>query len=106
MKTVYTCFCTDVIHEGHLNIIEQAHKLGKVVVGALSDQALVRYNKFPTVSLEDRIKLYGSIDGVEQVIVQNDMNYGDVIPVLKPDYVIHGDNWKEEIGRASCRERV
>ena len=68
MKTVYTCFCTDVIHEGHLNIIEQAHKLGKVVVGALSDQALVRYNKFPTVSLEDRIKLYGSIDGVEQVI--------------------------------------
>ncbi len=105
MKTVYTCFCTDVIHEGHLNIIEQAHKLGKVVVGALSDQALVRYNKFPTVSLEDRIKLYGSIDGVEQVIVQNDMNYGDVIPVLKPDYVIHGDNWKEG-PEASIRESV
>ena len=40
MKTVYTCFCTDVIHEGHLNIIEAAHKLGKVIVGALSDKAL------------------------------------------------------------------
>ena len=77
MKTVYTCFCTDVIHDGHLNIIENAHKRGKVIVGCLSDKALIRYNKFPTISQEERIKLYRSIDGVE-----------------------------EEIGRASCRERV
>ena len=53
MKTVYTCFCTDVIHEGHLNIIEAAHKLGKVIVGALSDKALIRYNKFPTISQQE-----------------------------------------------------
>ena len=46
MKTVYTCFCTDVIHDGHLNIIENAHKRGKVIVGCLSDKALIRYNKF------------------------------------------------------------
>ena len=60
MKTVYTCFCTDVIHEGHLNIIENAHKYGKVVIGALSDEALIRYNRFPTISLEERISLYKS----------------------------------------------
>ena len=95
MKTVYTCFCTDVIHEGHLNIIEQAHKYGKVVVGALTDEALIRYNRFPTVSLEDRIKLYKSLDGVEEVVVQEDMLYDGIIKKLKPDYVIHGDNWKE-----------
>lgn len=95
MKTVYTCFCTDVIHEGHLNIIEQAHKYGKVVVGALTDEALIRYNRFPTISLDERIKLYKSLDGVEEVVVQDDMLYNDIIKKLRPDYVIHGDNWKE-----------
>ena len=95
MKTVYTCFCTDVIHEGHINIIRQARKYGSVIVGALSDKALIRYNKFPTVSAEERIKLYQSIDGVERVIVQDSIMYDEVIAQLKPDYVIHGDNWKD-----------
>lgn len=95
MKTVYTCFCTDVIHEGHLNIIEEAHKRGKVIVGALSDRTLIRYNKFNTLSQAERIKLYESIDGVEEVVVQEDMLYDDVIERLHPDFVVHGDNWKE-----------
>lgn len=94
MKTVYTCFCTDVIHDGHLNIIEEAHKRGKVIVGALSDQALIRYNKFPTINQDERLKLYKSLDGVEEVVLQDDAMYDDIIPVLKPDYVLHGDNWK------------
>lgn len=105
MKTVYTCFCTDVIHEGHLNIIDQAHKYGKVVVGALSDDALIRYNKFPTISLENRVKLYESLDGVDKVVVQDSVMYDDVIRELQPDYVIHGDNWKEG-PEASIRENV
>lgn len=95
MKTVYTCFCTDVIHEGHLNIIEEAHKRGKVIVGCLSDEVLIHYNKFPTISQEERIKLYRSIDGVEEVVIQNEMMYDDVITLIQPDYVVHGDNWKE-----------
>ena len=77
MKTVYTCFCTDVIHDGHLNIINEAKKYGSVVIG----------------SLEERIALYESLDGVDKVVVQNSMMYDDVIPELKPDYVVHGDNW-------------
>ena len=93
MKTVYTCFCTDVIHDGHLNIINEAKKYGNVVIGALSDKALIRYNKFPTISLEERIALYESLDGVDKVVVQNSMMYSDVIPELKPDCVVHGDNW-------------
>lgn len=95
MKTVYTCFCTDVIHDGHLNIINEARKYGSVIVGALSDSALIRYNKFPTVPLEERIKLYKSIDGVEKVVVQNSMTYDDVIGEFHPDYVMHGDNWSK-----------
>ena len=95
MKTVYTCFSTDVIHEGHLNIINEALKYGRVVVGCLSDKASIRYNRFPTVHENERMELYKTIEGVDSVILQNEMLYDDVIEYLKPDYVIHGDNWKK-----------
>lgn len=95
MKTIYTCFCSDTIHEGHLNIIAEALKYGKVIVGALTDEALVRYNQvFPTITLEERINLYKSIEGVSEVVIQDDMMYDKIIAEIKPDYVIHGDNWK------------
>lgn len=105
MKTIYTCFCTDIIHEGHQNIIQNAGKYGKVVVGALSDKALIRYNKFPTKTLEERIRLYSSLEGVDEVIVQDSMMYDDIIPKIKPDYVMHGDNWREG-AEAAIREHV
>ena len=95
MKTAYTCFCTDVIHEGHLNIISHAKEYGRVIVGCLSDKALIRYNRFPTVSQEERVRLYRSLEGVEEVVIQDDMLYDDVITLIKPDFIIHGDNWKE-----------
>ena len=95
MKTIYTCFCTDVIHEGHLNIIKQAGQYGRVVVGALSDEALIRFNKFPTKSLEQRIAMYQQLEGVAQVVVQHSVMYEDIFETIKPDYVIHGDNWRE-----------
>jgi len=105
MKTVYTCFCTDIIHDGHLNIIEEAHKRGKVIVGCLSDEALIRYNKFPTIGQDERIKLYRGLDGVEDVVLQNDMLYDDVITLIQPDYVLHGDNWLKDPER-TIRDHV
>ncbi len=93
MKTVYTCFSTDIVHEGHLNIIHEAMKYGRVVVGCLSDKASIRYNLFPTKTQNQRMDLYKTIEGVDAVIMQNDMLYDDVIEYLQPDYVIHGDNW-------------
>ena len=105
MKTVYTCFSTDVIHEGHLNIIKEAQKYGRVVVGCLSDKASIRYNRFPTVPENGRMELYKNIEGIDSVILQNDMLYDDVIEYLKPDYVIHGDNWKEG-AEAAIRSHV
>ena len=93
VKKVYTCFCTAVIHKGHLNIINEARKLGEVTVGVLSDEAMIRYNRFPTCSFEERIEAAKALDGVSRVIIQKDMKYDDVIRELRPDYVIHGDNW-------------
>lgn len=95
MKTVYTCFCTDIIHEGHRNIINQAKKYGRVVVGVLSDRAMIRYRRFPTVSFEVRMEMAKSVDGVDEVIVQDEVMYDEIVSRLRPDYVVHGDNWRE-----------
>ncbi|MBR7186607.1 MAG: phosphoenolpyruvate mutase [Clostridia bacterium] len=94
MKTVYTCFCTSVIHEGHLNIIREARKYGEVTVGVLSDEAMVRFNRFPSVSFEERLRMVREIEGVSRVVVQEEVMYDKMIETLRPDYVIHGDNWK------------
>ena len=94
MKTVYTCFTTDVIHEGHMNIINTAKQYGKVVVGVLSDEAMVMFDRFPTISFEERMELIKSVPGVDEVIKQDTAMYDEVIKQLHPDYVIHGDNWK------------
>lgn len=94
MKKAYICFCTDVIHDGHLNMVAEAKKRGRVFVGCLSDKTILRYNKIiPTISQNDRIRLYKSIDGVDEVVVQDDMFYDDVITLIQPDYILHGDNW-------------
>jgi phosphoenolpyruvate phosphomutase len=95
MKTVYTCFSTDVIHEGHLNIIAEAKKYGKLIVGVLSDKAKVRYDRFPAISLEERFEMVKNTAGVDEAIVQDSVLYDEVLELIKPDYVIHGNNWNE-----------
>lgn len=93
MKRVYTCFCTDVIHNGHMNILRHAAKYGEVTVGVLSDRAALKYNRFPAVSFEERIELVKHLPEVSHVIVQDEIMYDKVIAELRPDYVVHGDNW-------------
>ena len=93
MKTVYACFTTDVIHEGHLNIINTAKRYGEIIVGVLSDEAMVKFDRFPTVSFEERMNLVRGIDGVSKVIRQDTIMYDAVIAEYHPDFVIHGDNW-------------
>lgn len=92
-KKVYTCFCTAVIHKGHLNIINEGRKLGEVTVGVLSDEAMIRYNRFPTCTFDERLAAAKALDGVSRVVVQKDMMYDEVIAEIRPDYVIHGNNW-------------
>ncbi|MCI8581813.1 MAG: phosphoenolpyruvate mutase [Dorea sp.] len=93
MKKIYTCFCTDIIHEGHKNIINEARKYGEVIVGVLCDYQMIRYNRFPAISFEERIRMMEELEGVSRVVVQNKIMYDDILEELRPDYVIHGDNW-------------
>lgn len=96
MKKIYTCFCTDVIHEGHLNIINEAAKYGQVIVGVLSDKAVIKYLRFFTIDMKERIKMIENLPNVSKVVVQNDIFYDEIFAEIKPDFIIHGDNWKSE----------
>ena len=93
MKTVYACFTTDVIHAGHLNIIREAQKYGRLIAGVMSDAALVKFDRFPTISQDERMALLKAQEGVSEVVLQDAVMYDRIIEQIKPDYVIHGDNW-------------
>lgn len=95
MKKVYACFCTDVIHEGHINILKKAKQYGEVIAGVLADEAMVRFNRFPTVPIEQRIRLVEETGLADRVIVQKEIMYDGIFEEIQPDYVIHGDNWRE-----------
>ena len=95
MKTVYMLFATDVIHEGHINVVKEAKKYGKVIGGVLCDAAMIRFNRFPTVSFDERVRMVKDIPEVDEVIVQKETLYENTLRKIKPDYVIHGDNWCE-----------
>lgn len=104
-KIAYTCFATDIIHEGHMNIIRHAKKYGKLVVGVLCDSEMVRYNRFPVNTQEDRVNLVKSIEEVDEVIIQNKIMYDEVFELLHPDYIVHGDLWDAR-GMKSIRENI
>lgn len=105
MKKVYTCFCTDVIHEGHLNILNKAKEYGEVYVGVLTDAAMVGFNRFPTIPLAQRMEIVRKTGLVKEVMLQEEIMYDKVIEELRPDYVVHGDNWSEG-PEAVIRENV
>lgn len=105
MKTVYTCFTTDVLHEGHMNIIKEAKKYGKLIAGVMSDEAMVKFDRFPTLSFEERKQLFMNIEEIDEVVDQKSVSYRENLLKYRPDYVVHGDNWKDN-EQKSVREEV
>ena len=94
MKSVFACFSTDVIHEGHLHIIQEAQAYGELTIGVLTDEALIKFDRFPTITFDERFQMMQKLDGVAHVVAQSTVSYTENLQKLKPDYVIHGDNWK------------
>tara|TARA_Y100000310_G_scaffold134075_1_gene133095 strand:+ start:3289 stop:4572 length:1284 start_codon:yes stop_codon:yes gene_type:complete len=94
MKIVYIAMCADLIHHGHLNIINNAKKYGKVIVGLLTDSAISSYKRLPALNYEQRKIVVENIKGVDKVIPQNTLDYIPNIEKIKPDFVVHGDDWK------------
>lgn len=96
-RTVYMSFSTDMVHSGHIAIIRKAQRLGKLIVGVLSDEAVVSYKRFPLVPFEERKALFENIAGVCRVIEQKTLSYRDTLREIRPAYVVHGDDWKEGV---------
>lgn len=94
-KSVYMCFSADMIHTGHINIINKAAQLGELTVGVLSDEVVASFKRFPLLPEDERVNLFKSIKGVAKVVKQKTLSYKDILNELKPDIVVHGDDWKE-----------
>ena len=92
-RTVYMCFSSDLIHGGHIAIIKKAQRLGKLIIGVLSDEAVVSYKRLPLVPAPERKRLFENIAGVWRVVDQRTLSYRENLETLRPDIVVHGDDW-------------
>ncbi|HBR31104.1 MAG TPA: phosphoenolpyruvate mutase, partial [Clostridiales bacterium] len=89
------CFSTDMIHSGHIAIIKKAAKLSKLTIGVLSDEAVASFKRYPLLPFEERKTLVENINGVNAVIEQKQLSYAENLRLLKPEYIVHGDDWRE-----------
>ena len=95
----------DLIHQGHLNIISEGLKLGKVIIGLLTDEAISGYKRLPLIAFNERKLIVENLKGVEKVVPQNSLDYVPNLRDLKPDFVVHGDDWKTGVQK-EVRQRV
>ena len=105
MKTVYVGMSADLIHPGHMNILEEASKYGQVTVGLLTDKAIASYKRLPALTYEQRKKIIENIKHVYNVIPQDTLDYTDNLKWIQPDYVVHGDDWKNGVQKET-RQKV
>ncbi len=92
-RTVYMTFSTDIIHGGHIAIIKKAQRLGKLIIGVLSDEAVAGYKRYPLVPASERKVMFENIAGVYKVVDQKTLSYKENLEQYKPDIVVHGDDW-------------
>jgi len=106
MKKVYVAMSADIIHPGHLNIIEQAAKYGEVHVGILADQAIASYKRLPYLDYGQRSLIVKALKNVSEVVPQETLDYRPNLRMLKPDFVVHGDDWKEGVQRETRQQVI
>ncbi len=104
-KKVYIAMSADLVHQGHVNIIAEGHKLGKVIIGLLTDEAIASYKRLPLIAFNERKIIVENLKGVDKVVPQTTLDYVPNLKELKPDYVVHGDDWKTGVQK-EVRQRV
>ena len=111
MVKIYIGMSADLLHPGHLNIINEGRKLlekcggGELIIGLLTDKAIASYKRLPYMSWEQRKVVVENVKGVTQVVAQETLDYVPNLLKIKPDYVLHGDDWKTGI-QAKTRQRI
>ena len=104
-KKVYIGMSADLIHQGHLNVIAEGCKLGQVIIGLLTDEAIASYKRLPLIAFNERKLIVENLKRVEKVVPQTSLDYVSNLKAIKPDYVVHGDDWKTGIQK-EIRQRV
>lgn len=104
-KKVYIGMSADLVHPGHMNILKVAAKLGEVTVGLLTDKAIASYKRLPYMTYEQRKEVIENIKGVKEVIPQETLDYRPNLELVKPDIVVHGDDWKNGV-QSKTRQQV
>ena len=104
-KSVYVGFAADILHKGHINVLKTASKLGEVTVGLLTDSAISSYKKFPLLDYKQREIVLKNIKHVKKVVKQDSLDYRKNLLRFKPDFVVHGDDWKDGIQK-KVRQQV
>ena len=92
-RTVYMCFSADMLHGGHIAILQKARRLGRLIIGVLSDEAVASYKRFPLVPASERMALFSQVAGVWKVVEQKTLSYRENLEKYRPDIVVHGDDW-------------
>ena len=95
MPSVYIGMTIDILHHGHINIIEHARQYGDVMIGLLTDAAVANHKRLPYLNYEQRKKVIENIRGVTSVVPQDEWDYGPNLRRYRPDFMVHGDDWLE-----------
>lgn len=102
MPIAYIGMTVDILHHGHINVIEQARKHGDVLVGLLTDAAIADHKRLPYLNYEQRKKIVENIRGVVRVVPQEDWSYAPNLRRYRPDFMVHGDQWQDPTNRAKA----
>ena len=105
MLKVYVGMSADFLHHGHINLINEAAKLGELTVGLLTDKAVASYKRLPYLTYGERKAVVEALKGVKKVIPQETLDYRPNLERLKPDIVVHGDDWKNGV-QSVVRQQV
>jgi len=105
-KTIYVPLAVDILHSAHINVLKIAKKYGKVIVGLLTDSAIAEYKKFPLIAYEERYKTLEGIKYVDQIVEQKNWDYSINVKKYKPNFFIHGDDWKTGIQKKQRKKVI
>lgn len=104
-KKVYVGMSADIVHLGHINLLNEAAKLGEVTVGLLTDEAIASYKRLPHMTYDERKAVIESLQQVAHVVPQTTLDYVENLQAIKPDIVVHGDDWRDGV-QQTTRQRV
>ena len=105
-KKVYVGLAVDIIHEGHINILKTAYGYGDVIVGLLTDEAIASYKNIPHLNYNRRKVIIENIKFVKKVIPQNTLSYVPNLKMIKPEFVVHGDDWKKGVQKQTRKDVI